>query len=421
MTPPLPTRDALPDDLCERAQWVGWRKQTRTGAETKVPQDVTGGYASATDAKTWTTFDEALAYAEAGNADGVGFVFTDDDPYVGIDLDKCRDSETGETEEWSQMIIDRMDSYTEVSPSGTGYHIIINGDLPPDGNRTGNLELYDQARFFTVTGERVDGPSNDIEDRTAELTALHAAYFETPDTASNSGPSKTTVGVVEPETGGQDATLTGNGLTDEDIVKRASNAANGLKFSRLWKGDAGAYDSHSEADMALSSILAFWTGGDAQQMDRLVRDSRLYREKWDEVHYADGSTYGEKTIERAIAGTTEYYDPSGFSSAVRRSTTRKGGSRKRTRERDDDAAIDGTKKEASAADVGRAARARETAHLERLNDLQTHLESVLEENERLQAELEAERERRRELEAQVAAADDTDDDGWWLVRWFRRD
>jgi len=74
-------------------------------------------------------------------------------------------------------------------------------------------------------------------------------------------------------------------------------------------GNTVGYDSQSEADMALCCLLAFWTGGDRTQMDHLFRQSGLLREKWDEVHYADGSTYGEKTIERAIATTSEFYDP----------------------------------------------------------------------------------------------------------------
>lgn len=82
-------------------------------------------------------------------------------------------------------------------------------------------------------------------------------------------------------------------------------ATNGAKFERLWNGNTAGYESHSEADMALCCLLAFWTGGDATQMDRLFRQSGMYRGKWDEVHYADGSTYGEKTVERAIQTTTE--------------------------------------------------------------------------------------------------------------------
>lgn len=192
MTPPLPTREQLPNALLEQATWVGWRRQTRGGDETKVLRDVTGGDASATDPVTWTTFDIARAYATDGPADGVSYVFTDDDPFVGVAFDACRDSETGVTDDWA-----------------------------------------------------------------------------------------------------------------EELIERVSNAANGGTFSRLWCGDTTGNDSHSEADMALCSLLAFWTAGDAQQIDRLVRDSRLSRPKWDAVQFSGGSTDGETTIERAIAGTSD--------------------------------------------------------------------------------------------------------------------
>jgi len=98
-------------------------------------------------------------------------------------------------------------------------------------------------------------------------------------------------------------------LDDDDLLEKARTASNGEKFEQLWNGNTVGYDSHSEADMALCCLLAFWTGGDPMQMDHLFRQSGLHREKWDEVHYADGSTYGKKTIERAIATTSEFYDP----------------------------------------------------------------------------------------------------------------
>ncbi|QIB79046.1 hypothetical protein G3A49_13225 [Haloferax volcanii] len=414
MTPPLPTRDTLPDTLLERDHWVGWRKQTRGGDETKVPVSVNGGYASATDAVTWTTFDEALAYARGGAADGVGFVFSTDDPYVGIDLDKCRTRETGETEAWATEIIDQLASYTEISPSGTGYHIIVRGSLPPGGNRTGNLELYEHARFFTMTGDHVDETPTTVADRTDELTAIHGAYFETQHTQSGTQTSNTPNITTTSST----VDTPGNDLTDEDVVERASNAANGPKFSRLWKGDTSAYDSHSEADMALCSILAFWTGGDTAQIGRLLRDSGLYRKKWDETHFADGSTYGEKTIERSVSGTSDFYDPSQWSTEVRRSSSRTDTTR--TGRADHQTPHDPTS--VTPTDSTKTATPRDTDTLERLKDLQSHLESVLEENERLHAELETERERRRELEAAVAAGDETDesDRGWSLFGWFRR-
>ncbi|ELY66174.1 hypothetical protein C489_13498 [Natrinema versiforme JCM 10478] len=98
-------------------------------------------------------------------------------------------------------------------------------------------------------------------------------------------------------------------LDDEELLEKAMNASNGTKFERLWNGNMAGYESQSEADMALCCLLAFWTGGDHTRVDQLFRQSGLLREKWDEVHYADGSTYGEKTIERAIVNTSEFYDP----------------------------------------------------------------------------------------------------------------
>jgi len=84
-------------------------------------------------------------------------------------------------------------------------------------------------------------------------------------------------------------------MDDEDLLEKAMQAKNGPKFTRLWNGETGGYDSHSETDMdmALACLLAFWTQKDASQMDRLFRQSRLYREKWDEPHYSGGKTYGE--------------------------------------------------------------------------------------------------------------------------------
>jgi len=136
--------------------------------------------------------------------------------------------------------------------------------------------------------------------------AIHREYVQDTerDTASESEPGNGTDD-ESPTTGTADVDVD---LEDEDLLEKARNASNGEKFERLWNGNTVGYDSQSEADMALCCLLAFWTGGDRTQMDHLFRQSGLLREKWDEVHYADGSTYGEKTIERAIATTSEFYD-----------------------------------------------------------------------------------------------------------------
>jgi putative DNA primase/helicase len=298
----------LPEALREREQWVCWREEDRDGKPTKIPVTPgAGGFASSTESNTWSDFETALEYTETEHADGVGFVFTDDDPVVGVDLDDCRDPETGDIDDAARDIIDRLDSYTEVSPSGTGFHVLLRGELPEGRNRRGSVELYDTARFFTVTGDHVERTPNRVARRQDALTAIHHEYVQDTDgeTASESEQRDGTDD-QSTATGAADVDID---LEDEELLEKARNASNGEKFERLWNGNTVGYDSQSEADMALCCLLAFWTGGDQTQMDQLFRESGLLREKWDEVHYADGSTYGEKTIERAIATTSEFYEP----------------------------------------------------------------------------------------------------------------
>jgi primase-polymerase (primpol)-like protein len=286
-------KGTIPDALLERDQWLCWRAEERNGKATKVPIDPhTGSFGSSTDPETWSDFETARRKARAESDLGLGFVFAEADPFVGVDLDDCRDSGTGQPEEWAKEIVRDLDSYTEVSPSGSGYHVIVEGTLPEGGNRSGSVELYETARFFTVTGEHVEGTPEGIKERTAALESVHTEHVA-------SGPEKAGDGTA----GG------GHELTDTELLERAKTAANGEKFRRLWNGSTAGYESHSEADMALASMLAFWTGGEEGRVDRLFRRSGLMRPKWDERHFSDGSTYGERTVERAIRGTTEFYSP----------------------------------------------------------------------------------------------------------------
>ncbi|MFD1565779.1 hypothetical protein ACFR99_19835 [Haloarchaeobius amylolyticus] len=298
----------LPEELRERDQWVCWKEEPRDGKPTKIPVTPgSGAFASSTDPETWASFETALEYTNTGNADGIGFVFTDDDPIVGVDLDDCRDPASDDVDDTALDIIERLDSYTEISPSGTGFHVLIKGELPDGRNRRGSIELYDTARFFTVTGDRLEDAPPLVARRQDALVAIHREYVQDsdPDPEHESGDRRTS---DETETTGS-AADTNVDLKDQDLLERAQNASNGEKFERLWRGSTAGYESQSEADMALCCLLAFWTGGDHQQIDRLFRQSGLLRDKWDEVHYADGSTYGEKTIERAVASTPEFYDP----------------------------------------------------------------------------------------------------------------
>jgi len=138
--------------------------QMRKGKMTKVLYTPgTERRASTTDLMTWATFEQALAAYEAGEPayDGVGFVFCSADPYVGVDLDDCRDPGTGDVAEWAQKIIDSFaDSYVEASPSGTGVHVIFEGTLKEGAKKkkkTTGVEAYGQDRFFTITGRIIRG------------------------------------------------------------------------------------------------------------------------------------------------------------------------------------------------------------------------------------------------------------------------
>ena len=144
----------IPDGLKIRPQWVNWRYAlNETGKWTKHPYNPrTGRKASSTDLMTWSNFDTVFEAYEAGGYDGIGFMFSSGDPYTGVDLDGCRDPKSGEVEPWAAEIVRDLDSFTELSPSGAGFHILVQGELQGRGGKRGSIEMYDMKRFFTVTG-----------------------------------------------------------------------------------------------------------------------------------------------------------------------------------------------------------------------------------------------------------------------------
>ena len=219
--------------------------------------------------------ETALEYLESGSTavDGLGFVFTKSGPFVGVDLDDCCDPDTRQPTKRAKTIVSRLDSYTEVSPSGTGYLVLVRGELPEGRNRRGHIEMYDHARYFTVTGGHVSGTPTQIESRQSELEVIHAAYVHGVDDDVHEGSTSRSSSAPP--------------LSDDALLEKARNASNGEKFERLWNGSTVRYTSQSEADMALCCLLAFWTGGHASQIDRLFRRSKLDRPKWGEEHYAD--------------------------------------------------------------------------------------------------------------------------------------
>lgn len=291
----------IPEALRASPQWVCWKWKDRDGQRTKIPiAPANGRNASTTTPADWSSFDDAITACGELDCAGVGFVFTAEDDYAGIDLDDCIDADGAICSE-AQAIIDAFDSYTEVSPSGRGVKIFIQG-VKPDGAKCKTsdvvgfkmLEVYDRDRFFCVTGQIVPGVSDRVEARQDALEALCRRNLITaPPAPKNSARS-------------------GSGFSgsDEELIERASNAANGSKFRALMSGDTSGHNGDdSSADLALCNMLAFWTGRDEQGMGRLFRGSGLMRSKWDEMHGA--MTYGQMTVCKAIEDCAQVYGDGG--------------------------------------------------------------------------------------------------------------
>lgn len=155
--------NAIPDELRSLNQWVVWKAENNT----KIPYQPSGAHASSTDPSTWTTYE--LACKAAPRFSGIGFVFSGQDGFVGIDLDDCIENDT--VAEWAREIIETMQSYSEVSPSGTGIKIWVKGELA-DSVKTKTVEIYPHSRYFTMTGWHVDGTPTTIRNVNGELNAL---------------------------------------------------------------------------------------------------------------------------------------------------------------------------------------------------------------------------------------------------------
>jgi primase-polymerase (primpol)-like protein len=292
---PIVTLPAL-HELAQRQQWVAWQSETRSGRPTKVPfSPRAAGHANVTDPTDWVSYREARGFQRENGLPGVGYVFSRDDPYTGVDLDNCREPNTGTLKPWADHIVRQLDSYTEVSPSGTGVKIWVRARIPGDRHRTGHIEIYDHSRYFTVTGQHLPGTPTTIEDRQTQLDDLYCGLFGYIEpqsrTASRSDRPEPTPGSLTVK-----ASVMGE-LDDEEVLRKAMAAKNGHRFSDLWHGQWQSYKSQSEADLALCRMLAYWTDGKVQQMDRLFRRSGLMRPKWD----CGSQTYGERTLSRAIS------------------------------------------------------------------------------------------------------------------------
>lgn len=273
--------DNIPHEMRAYKSWVLWRLEFRPPmAKPTKPLYIAapGGHkANVMDATTWRTFDEALAapltctgavdpsrpISETGFS-GIGFVFSQADPYSGIDLDDTHGDQ--EAYDRQQAIFRDANSYTELSPSGQGVHIIVKGTVPT-GKRRACIEVYSEGRYFTMTGNAIHNV--EIADRQPLLDILYREL----------GGDKPDYLVQE---------LTEEAITDEALKELAAGAVNGELFSKLWSGDwQNTYHSQSEADIALYNIIAFYSKHRLQSR-RIFRQSALgQRDKASRDKYLD--------------------------------------------------------------------------------------------------------------------------------------
>lgn len=276
-------RENFPPDMLALRRYIVWSYEERLGKSAKIPHvaDGTGARASSTDPATWRGFEAAARVFLVGGYDGVGFVFSPGDPYAGVDLDDCRDPESAALDAWASDLVATLAGYSEVSPSGTGVHVIVRGAAP---NRQGSrVEAYSSGRYFTVTGRAIFGHGLPPPERQEGLNMLAQKYL--------SGATGTYV--IARSRRGEPGRL---GDTEVDDLCRGDCSGEEYVCLVGRGGIAGNGDGLSEAERALARLIASHTQ-DAAQVGRLMDRSLLgQRPEWRER--VDHRT---RTIESAIA------------------------------------------------------------------------------------------------------------------------
>ena len=309
----------IPEELRQERQWLIWKSVPVPGKPkpNKVPMNPSTGHPAATNnPRTWNPFEDAVEfYSEwagfehshvdgktgaviEGKIKGVGFVFSRDDDYVGIDLDNCV-NDSGTLQSWAADIVESIKSYTEFSPSRTGLHIITKGAIP-SCFKNGNVEAYDHGRYFTFTGDVYQNRGT-IHKLQKQLTAFHQKYSGKTAKVKKSHVPLSVVGMAA------------GTLDSSAVLERAFRSKKGEQIRAMLGDDLCGHPSASERDLALCGHLVWFCGNvpDGEKfrvVDQIIRENAVFRDKWDAVHRpVDNATYGRMTIETAIAGTKGCY------------------------------------------------------------------------------------------------------------------
>ena len=288
----------LPKELREHGLFCSWRYESVKGRLTKVPYRLDGRRARSTVRDDFCDFNMMEAHIHIKNSQNIdcGLGLGIFNGFSAIDIDDC--VENGKLNSLAVDVINAIDSYTEYSPSGAGIRIIFKApDFEYDtdrwyiNNRKVKMEVYVHGctnKYVTLTGNVIRPV--DVNERCSKLKTILERYMVRPADVQASDRSNREANAH-------------SFLTDEEVLEKAMNGR-ARRFVKLFRdGDFSDYASQSEADLALCSMLAFWSNGDTDQIDRLFRQSALYRPKWDRKDYS------EHTMKMAINGCSEFYEP----------------------------------------------------------------------------------------------------------------
>ena len=274
----------VPTELQAVNSWCLWRLERKDGRQTKVPYQVNGRRASTVDPSTWNSLQTCYQTLRSGSYNGIGLILSPAVNLTFIDLDHCLTG--GQPNEFARSVLQLFpNTYTEISQSGAGLHLLVRGSVP-HAIKKPEIELYHTGRYIACTFDTFNG-SRDVQNGGQELQDLYQRYAPKAK-RKRRAPAPVVL---------QD---------DETVLKRACRADS--KFANLYAGNwTPYYHSHSEADCALCCKLAFWTDRNEEQINRLFCSSGLYRSKWGERE-----DYRRRTIEFAVNAVgqsyTEWYD-----------------------------------------------------------------------------------------------------------------
>jgi phage/plasmid primase, P4 family, C-terminal domain len=240
--------------------------------------------------ETWDTFDviNRTFNALQNEFEGIGFVFSKNTGLVGIDFDHIRDPVTGIIDPEALEEIKSFNSYTEISQSGTGIHVVVKGTMPEGGRKQGDREMYSDKHFFALTGYLLSGCPNTVNEAQEAIDVCYDKWFPKKE--------KSTVKVGRSPV-----------MSDDEVIAHCKEADNKNKFIKIFEEgniedylDGKGRPDPNRADLALCSLIAFYTQ-DKDQIFRLIKNAKLYRDKWEREDYRDN------TINLVIDSLTAVY------------------------------------------------------------------------------------------------------------------